>query len=687
MSRVVRSLSCLVLVGALAAAPVRSGEWFSRDFQCRRALEIETIAPGVPACCAKFSTHGLLSKDGRDIRVVNAAGKTVGHEILQAGPGDQVEILFDSLAAKQGTLYYAYFGNPTATPPKPWLAPAGVIMEVRRKGQGGCNTWPEYQKMFENSKELMGRTLRPKIFDGYNPMGPNENFVSYYRAYFQVPAPGTYKFATNSDKASFLLINGKLVAQYPGWHNMWEGRFGQHAGTVELTAATHLLEYYHVQTQGETATMAAWQKPGDKNMSLMEDGCFVPIGRARAKTIERLDGKTTLDFAWAPVDHLVVEGRCMVRYAFECRAKASPVVKWSFGDGTAVTLDTKESLKLKHGYITPGTYTVTLSPEGDSTFLPLKQTVVVEPVWPQREEFDDARWKDYRRALLTRLENGEVRGADVAALLTYAVELKEKELLAAGAAHAWKVAKEIPAGDHAQVFLNLGLHLQSQLRDYAQADRAFIEAIGGPGDARTKARAKLHRAGLLIHIIGKPQEALGILKTIHDNELNPPNEPVLRAIYLADAYAALGQREEAVKRYEGLRTVVPLTDRAYAVGRRGRLLSIRSYIKSGDYESALQELANIEWETPQERMADDTGLLRAECYLAQKEYQRAVVLLDRLLKVNPGSPRAPEMLFLLAKTYCGMNRTELAEATYARMRKEQPYAAETALAADLLAKR
>jgi tetratricopeptide (TPR) repeat protein len=310
----------------------------------------------------------------------------------------------------------------------------------------------------------------------------------------------------------------------------------------------------------------------------------------------------------------------------------------------------------------------------------------VEPLWVQREEFDDNRWKDYRKALLTRLEEGAVRGADFSTLVAYAEALKDKELLAACAAQSWKLAKEIPAREHAQVFLMLGLQLQSQLKDYVQGDRALREAIDGPGDKQIKERAKLHRAGLLIHIAGKPQEGLSILKTIKDKDLPPPSEPVLLQIYFADAYAALGNRAEAIRRYESLRTVVPLTDRGYAVGRRGRLLSIGSYIRSGDYESALQELRNIEWETPQERMADDTGILRAQCYIGEKDYQCAVVLLDRLLKVNPDSPRAPEMLLLMIKAYQGMKRNDRAEDTYARMRKEQPYAAETALAAALFSK-
>ena len=668
------------------AVPAVGAEWFSRDFQYRRMVAVEESSPGTPACYVRFSHPGALAKDGRDVRVINSAGKRVEHEVLRIGPGDEVELLFECLGAKQGTMYAVYFGNPTAVEAKPWKAPAGVVLEVRRRANGDCKSWNEYKKMFDDSKELLGRTLRSKIFEGYNPLGPNENFVSYYRASFHAAVAGTYKFATNSEKASFLFVNGKPVAQFPGWHNGWDGRFGQHSGTVELGAGTHLLEYYHAQSQGETIAVAAWQRPGEKELRVMEDNCFVPVARARAKTLERADGHPALDFEWTPQDHVMVDWRYIVRYVFEARANASGTITWDFGDGTSVKVDTRESLKIKHGFITPGTYTVTLSPPATSSYAPVKQTVVIEPVWRQREDFDEGRWKEYRSALLTRLAEQAVRGADIGTLVTYAKELKDKELLVASAAQAWKVSKDIPAAAHGRVFLTLSLEVQSQLKDYLQADRAFVEAINGPGDTHPKERAKLHRAGLLIHVLGKVKDGLDILKTVRDSDLDPPNEPVLKQIYLADAYAALGNREEAIRRYENLRTVVPLTDRSYAVGRRSRLLCIGAYIRRGDYESALLELNNIEWETPQERMGDDTGILRAECHLGEKDYQRAVLLLDRLLKLNSSSPRAPELLLLLIKAHQGMQRDDLAGDTYARMKKEQPYAAETALAAALFKK-
>ncbi|HYF48380.1 MAG TPA: tetratricopeptide repeat protein, partial [Planctomycetota bacterium] len=184
-----------------------------------------------------------------------------------------------------------------------------------------------------------------------------------------------------------------------------------------------------------------------------------------------------------------------------------------------------------------------------------------------------------------------------------------------------------------------------------------------------------------IHVFGKDAEAFEILSKLNDALLVPPHEPVLRQIYMADASAGMGKREDAQKRLESLRPIVNLADRAYAIGRRSRLLAVQTYIRRGEYEAAQKELRNIEWETPVERLSDETGMLRAECYIADNDFQHAIVLLNRLIKVNKESARMPEMLFTLMKAYRGAKQTEQMQETFSKLKKEHPYAQETALGA------
>ena len=681
--RTILTLSLLACFPAVAGA-ANGADWALKDYAYRRAINIDDLPAGATVCHVRFAHQGSIQPSGNDIRITDAAGAVVNHEILRLGPGTQAEVLFECNAAKAGSVYYVYFGNSTVGAPKKWIAEAGIVLEIRKKGEGAIDTWPNYQKLFSNSSEVEGRTLRHKIFDGYNVLGPNLNFLSFYRAYFKTETAGNYKFATNSDDASFVLVNDKLVASFPGGHNA-NANMGQHSGAIDLKAGVNKLEYYHCQIDNEMATCCAWQRPGDKFYGLMEDAAFLPIGRAKSLAIEAADKRPLLDFTWAPRDHLVVNGRYIIRYAFECAAPVTGTVHWEFGDGT--TLTSKKDgpvLSESHGFLSAGLFTVTLSADGSSP--PVKQVVSVEPIWRQREEWDDGRWNEYRKGIVARLEAGLSRAHETTTVLNFAASLGDKRLIELCAAAAWPQAKQFSAIDQVYVFYTLGHRLQKEVKDYAGADRAFQEVIAGPGDRIIKEQAKLHRAGLLIHMRGHDQEALEILKKIDDTALLPPNEPLLRQIYMADACAGLGQADEAAKRYDALRPVVNMADRAYAIGRRSRLLSINSWIKKGDYESALQQLQNIEWETPKERMSDETGMLRAECYLAQEDFDLAAILLRRLVNVNATSARMPEMLFGLLKAYRGLKQNDKVDETFARMKKEHPYAAETALAALLLSK-
>jgi tetratricopeptide (TPR) repeat protein len=681
----------LFIAPALLAGSASCAEWTLQDYQYRRPLIIEDWPHGATVCHARFSHLGALAADGKDIRITDSSGRTVNHELLRLGPGDQAEVLFECNASAQaGSVCQVYFGNGKAVPPKPWTAQAGVILEVRKRGPGGFNNWNDFKKTFDASTTVMGRCVRPKIFDGQNPLGPNENYLSYYQAYFNAPAAGNYVFATNSRDASFIFIDGKKTADYPGAHNAWDGRFGQHRGNMALTAGMHKLEYYNLQGQGEPATVAGWQPPGAKNLELMPDQCFVPLGRARAGAAEIFSRKMLLDFSWTPQDHLNVAGHYLVRYAFSCGANYSGPLVWDFGDGTPAesATKTKEHLASKHCFLKPGTYTVTLSAPGkDSPVIAAKQAVAVEPVWLQREEFDDKRWtEEYAPLVLNRLKADTVRPTELLNLLVFAKELKDDKLLRLCVQPAWQAAEKLSGDEHAEVFLLLGLELQSHpFNDFKQAYDAFKEALNGSGTARLKDRARLHQAGLAVHYLGRDQEGLDLLQAITDKNLSP-DDSVLKQIYQADACAGLGRREEALKRYEGLRTLAPLTDRKYAVGRSGRFFNIEQYIKRGDYDAALQELQNIEWETPQERMAGDTGRLRAQCYIAEGDFQRAAVLLERMVKLNPASPKVPEMRLLQIKAYQGLKDKEKMAEVYNKLKKEQPYAAETALAAALVEK-
>ncbi len=91
-----------------------------------------------------------------------------------------------------------------------------------------------------------------------------EQYMTYFRGAIYAPESGTYTFATDSDDASELLINGEPVATWYGIHgdcDCWDNN-----GTVELEQGWHLFEYRQMERGTDDSWAAGWQKPGDSEI-------------------------------------------------------------------------------------------------------------------------------------------------------------------------------------------------------------------------------------------------------------------------------------------------------------------------------------------------------------------------------------------------------------------------------------
>ena len=83
-----------------------------------------------------------------------------------------------------------------------------------------------------------------------NPLGRNTWFLALYQGPLLVPSDGVYTFASNSDDASFLSIDGQEVVNWGGGHEM-EVRSSPlanrwlHRGQVTLQQGMHWVSYAH----------------------------------------------------------------------------------------------------------------------------------------------------------------------------------------------------------------------------------------------------------------------------------------------------------------------------------------------------------------------------------------------------------------------------------------------------------
>lgn len=82
----------------------------------------------------------------------------------------------------------------------------------------------------------------------------------------RVPKDGKYKFYTESDDGSRLLINGQQIVNNGGPHGMQEV-----AGEIELPVGEHkiVIEYYDID--GEAGLKASWSGPDLEKAIISED--------------------------------------------------------------------------------------------------------------------------------------------------------------------------------------------------------------------------------------------------------------------------------------------------------------------------------------------------------------------------------------------------------------------------------
>src|SRR3984957_2465030 len=176
------------------------------------------------------------------IRVFTDTGIAVGSDLLWTAPGEPVTLLFDSSSRAQH--YQVYVGSdwPLLHLPD---AKAGVWLETREGNGKIINNLPEMLQAWNQSGKVIGRAIVPGIHEGGNRFGPQSNLFEHLQGWFDVPAPEHLQVAAISIDASFVLLDGKEIVEWPGTHDWYAGPNGPPQVAVDLSAGLHFFDYYN----------------------------------------------------------------------------------------------------------------------------------------------------------------------------------------------------------------------------------------------------------------------------------------------------------------------------------------------------------------------------------------------------------------------------------------------------------
>jgi tetratricopeptide (TPR) repeat protein len=653
--RLVPRLACpavLLLASALSA----DAEWWHDAWRCRRAVVF-----GEEASAAVFvlsvPTHGRHAEAGRDVRVV-VDGKAVPARVLGVDPGDEVRVAFERRG--QAT-HYVYWDNPAARPSPPADLRAGVLFEARSYDGSAVNSLDEMHARWAAAPS-QGRRYVDAVHLAHNPLGPSENFLSRFVAYLRVPADGRYTFATDSDDASFLLVDGRLAAQWPGLHRA--SGYGRHNGTVRLEAGVHRLEYLHAQAGDRLLMNAAWQPPGAKYPVVIPADAFVPVGRASVGRIETAVGPPACDFIATNTGQAVLDpdaNHFIIRVHFENLVDAGTLethsVRWFFGDGTTST-----EVSPDHVYLMPGVYEVALVLVKGYDEQKLTTKVAALRDWDRQPKSIDIRETYYPIVRTYDIARMEPRHAYLA-MYYFGRTAKRDDVIRAGKV----ILSRGPTLPEETLFDAVQLYAETMRvegEDFEAAKKMLLSYEG-------RMKRVEHKAALAL--------AAGDIDMWHRKDLDSAEAHYRRVITTyAEEARRLTLRKALVRmgdiyrwRHDGLRAreflhkaqSIPVDERGpvQRAVRAGFLArSIETFLEKGDMEFAYEYLVTWAWEFPEDQLEGYWTELRVKWLIKNKEYPGGVAEVESLLKMNPKTPYAPSLLWLAAD--CAEATGDLAKA-------------------------
>jgi tetratricopeptide (TPR) repeat protein len=494
--------------------------------------------------------------------------------------------------------------------------------------------------------------------------------MSIYTAWLSVPSRGEYRFCTVSDDGSFLLVDGRMVCQWPGRHDAQGGVRAQRNGQVSLDAGLHKLEYYHAN-EGETSTaMAGWMPPGATQFFPIDNDNFAPILGSSTGPLEERGSPVVFDFKMTPVDWLRFDGQTFVTVEFERFADASlregHQWQWRFDDGIVMSGD-----KIRRVFFSLGLHRLTMVFRGtDGKDRTSNRALSVSPRMESDLRDDGAIRADFRhvmdampmemlqgdaasaaarfyemsgdrdRALKTLRDAIEwqwnrSRRLDAQAIAEAAVYQAEAMGDAANAG-AWLTGQLMRLGDSPApwpLLLALGrTHLPQPGGDHADAARqSFESALAAMDKARVAANAPERREALIL---------------------------------LGRAWQRAGDSVQARRAYERAESLVapaaagpPLTPASFA-------LTAASLLAQDEIDEASATIDRWLAHFPTERLAGQALIFKARIAAVRDDIAGAVALLeDATSGGEPGVYQA-EALELLGDLYTVERRMENARDAY-----------------------
>ena len=690
-------LACLLL---LSASTLRAEDltWHLPEWEARAAVRIvdpDAAGPGVDTAGVKVLCQGQVQADGRDYRVLDAAGNAVPFQLVYHDPVRYSLIAFRVSDPAQPHL--VYFGNPAAAaapeqvianpspgagPPEgAWVPRHGLVFATVARPEGdNPETVEDMARLMQQSPGHFGARYQRRIADGYNPFGPSDLYISVYRGWIDLPAAGQYAFCTASNEASFSFIDGHDLVHWPGRHTTERGARGEKNATVDLPAGPHYIEYYHEEVYLQQMAYLGWRPPdveGSGFSSIPESVFTAPHAADAVRYETRAESgapralvrfePVIADSVW-PIERR--EGqytRCLFEVTHPPEGAA---IEWDFGDGQKAT-----GPAVEHVYLTTDLYAVALTVTGPQGAYTVRWPLLVYELQHVTEHLAEGVASEYL-ALAGTYDRSTLNAAQLKEL---AHLLAENDALEEAVAAGKEFVARFEASDPQWAPQVRRLIAGCALR---QGEAGVDEAIANyqaAADAEPEPSLKLDALAQLIRLVGiergladKAEALLAQAEAAtHGAGLEDENIAAYRRVLMAAGDVRLwhDQRDEALELYRKAEALdpnpVPPQVRAARTGAYPN--TIRAYLVGENYAAALDVVDRWEESFPTRRAGGQTFFWRGKTLALSGRHAKAARYLALCVKLAVGAHFETEARWLLAQSLEKLGQVDEARLELAKL--------------------
>jgi tetratricopeptide (TPR) repeat protein len=633
------------------------------------------------------------------IDVRDAAGRPLESLLLWHTPADAMGIVFRPPESGDGEVSI-YIRAASALPPKPaatTLKPS--LFVFTRSGSASLENARKMASEWPPAKGAFGG-LTDRIGIRWNPFGPNDQFSTWFTGWFKLDARETLYFATISDEGSEVLLDGALLADWPGLHTRKAGAKGQFGKSVTLDPGWHRIDYYHFEVEGDQEMCLVWKRGRagkDELPAYMEGSAWGRTGRAEPLRITAADGRVV---GWV-AGNLQADGYLWTgsnpvnRHILTCNGVGADDgirIAWDFGRDRIAGGGSCAWLVSGGSAAEPTAILSVASPAGVS-----RQTFRLASFTSPRAHAlgSPADRLLFRQTFLGMVEavpadkdpcaawNGDLWSTFAEVLEPY----KGGPILLALFSRGWKTLQTLPVGqrhlleDRLAETLRLEQDTVRQLawidrleqneRDRARQFRWREERIAchlyDRGDVESARRAArqmresasrsdeiqraLLRLGDVEHLAGDREQAARFYAEAQTRYRSnsrlggaaaPPRFELLHAIPAGEAAnrapRSLRSTASDLKRSDAWKL--------YAVNDAAQSATIRAYLEQNALEEAFAALAQWENDTPLSKIDGDLLMTEARVYFQAGDFRRAAAILAACLRVDVMTSRLPEAMDL-----------------------------------------